>query len=153
MGQTHTVHNKRTKSYIVTELSGTNLPERFFETVTLTSAAAATPVNVMPDARVGPGRKVYLEGGLARVNGTTVWGTTATVKVQDTNGIPVDLITLAVAGLGSQSRLSFINQSNVTLEDAYSKGTGTTVAKGIQVVGDVNGTGSDLIVTVWGWIK
>jgi hypothetical protein len=144
------IQNGRRKAYVVTETTGVEPVETFFETVTITSASAATPVNILPDARVGAGRKVYLEYFIARVNGTTVWGTTSTVKVQDTSS--VDLVTLAVAGLTSQARLVPAS-ANVTLEDAYSLGTGCTAGKGIQVKGDVNGTGSPLVITVKGVIR
>lgn len=126
---------------------------RFHATATITSAAAATPVNLVPDTAVPAGKKCYLEGFLLRVNGATGWGTTANVKIQDTNGTPVDFATVLVALLTNAARVGCEPKSNLTLEDAFAAGTGGTAAKGLQVVGDANGTGSDLIVSVWGVIK
>ncbi len=122
-------------------------------TATLTSAAAATAVNVITDAQVGTGYTFYPLGFLCRVNGTTVWATTANVKIQDTNGTPVDFATILVALLTSQARVGDEPKANLTLENAMANGTGGTSGKGVQIVGDANGTGSDLIVTVWGIVK
>lgn len=117
-------------------------------TATIASAAAATAVPLLPASMVPSGKKVYLLGFIARVNGATGWGTTATVKVQDTNGTPVDFVTMAVAALTNAARV-VPGTANVTLEDAFAKGSGGTAGKGLQLKGDANGTGSDLIVTVW----
>lgn len=122
-------------------------------TATLTSAAAVTPVNIITDAQVGTGKKFYPLGFLIRVNGTTVWATTANVKIQDTNGTPVDFATILVALLTSQARVGDEPKANLTLENAMANGTGGTSGKGVQVVGDANGTGSDIFVTVWGIVR
>lgn len=124
----------------------------FRKTATITSAAAATAVSLLADSEIPDGKAVYLTGFLARVNGTTQWGTTATVKIQDTAGTAVDFVTLAVAALTSQARV-VPGTANATLENAYANGTGGTAGKGLQLKGDANGTGSDLIVTVWGFIQ
>lgn len=123
---------------------------RFFRKATITSAAAATAVNLIADSEVPDGKSVYLEGFMMRVNGTTVWGTTANLKIQDTSA--VDFVTALVAALTSQARV-VPGTANVTLEDAYSLGTGGTAGKGLQVKGDANGTGSNVVVQVWGVIK
>lgn len=129
------------------------LKERpFHRTATLTSAAAATAVNLLLDAHVPTGQKAYLQGFLVRVNGATGWGTTATVKIQDTNGTPVDFVTITVAALTNAARVGPWS-SHVTLETAFASGTGGTAVKGLRVKGDANGTGSDIIVSVWGVIK
>lgn len=124
----------------------------FTKTATITSAAAATAVSVVADAEVGTGRIVHVTDVLARVNGTTGWGTTATVKLQDTNGTPVDFVTYAVAALTNQARV-YLSSSNVTNENALSLNTGGTAGKGLQLKGNANGTGSDLVVTVTGYIN
>jgi hypothetical protein len=121
-------------------------------TVTITSAAAATPISIVGDSEVPSGYTFFLTGFVARVNGTTGWGTTSTVKIQDTNASAVDFVTFAVAGLTNQARL-VPGTANVTLEDAYSLGTGGTASKGLQIVGNANGTGSDFVVTVHGYYK
>lgn len=143
----------RQKTYIFTETTGAEPVEEFDVSGTLTSAAAATAVVLLPDARVGPNRKAYLRGGLMRVNGATVWATTANVKIQDTNGTPVDFTTTLVALLTANARVDLSPKANHTLEDAYNLNTGTTLGKGLQVKGDANGTGSDLFVRIWGVIK
>lgn len=117
----------------------------YYKTVTITSAAAATPVTIIADALVPAGKKAYLVSWKAKVNGGTLWGTTATVAIQDSNGTPVPFVTLAVAALGANAVL-LDGTSNVTLENAYILGTGGTTAKGLVLKGDANGTGSDLVV-------
>jgi hypothetical protein len=124
----------------------------FTRTVTITSAAAVTAVDIIPDAEVPTGFVPFVTDFLGRVNGTTVWATTATVKIQDKNGTPVDFVTFAVAGMTSQARL-VPGSANVTLENAMSLGTGGTSGKGLQVKGDANGTGSDFVLTVRGFYK
>ena len=124
----------------------------FTRTATITSAAAATPINILLTADVPAGKKVYLNGFIGRVNGATVWATTATVKIQDNNGTPVDFVTIPVSVMTNAARV-FPSTTNVVCEDAFAAGTGGTAVKGLQLVGDVNGTGSDFIVTVWGVIK
>lgn len=143
----------RSKTYMTTENSGSEPVEYFDVSGTITSAAAATAVNILPDARVGPARKVYLTGGLMRVNGATGWGTTANVKLQDTNSSAVDFITVLVALLTNAARVDFQPKANITLEDAFSLNTGGTLGKGLQLKGDANGTGSDLYVRCWGWLR
>ena len=44
--------------------------EFFSRTVTITSAAAATPVSIIADAEVGTGRKVYVQQVIATVGVT-----------------------------------------------------------------------------------
>ncbi len=124
----------------------------FMATATLTSAAAATPVSLIADAAVPAGKKAYITSAFAIVDGGTLWATTATVKIQDTNGTPVDFVTYAVAGLGANAKLDLAT-ANVTVEAAVKNGTGGTAAKGLQIVGNANGTGSDLKVVISGFIK
>lgn len=123
----------------------------FVRTVTLTSAAAAAGISIITDAEVPAGRKVYITQFYANVAGATNWATTATVKIQDTNGTPVDFATFAVAAMTGNSKL-YMNTANVTDEVARIRMTGGTAAKGIRAIGDANGTGSDFIVTVIGFI-
>lgn len=150
----HVGPSKRRKSNLVTELSSVTAEptEYFHETVTLTSAAAGTAVNILPDARVGAGRKVYLQGYISRVNGATNWATTTSIKIQDTSA--VDFITIAVAAGTTNGNIRTVpGTASVTLEDSFANGSGGTAAKGLQVKGNANGTGSDMLITVWGVIK
>lgn len=124
----------------------------FTRTQTITSAAAATAVSLIADSEVPPGWKAYLTDCHAKVNGATNWATTATVKVQDTNGAPVDFVTMAVAALTGNSFVGKFT-SNITAEAALARNTGGTAGKGLQLKGDANGTGSDLVVTVVGYLK
>lgn len=135
------------KQFAVDEFHVLNQVEgRYLVTKTITSAAAATAVELLPDSYVPAGKKAYLVSFIARVNGTTAWGTTATVKIQDKNSSAVDFVTFAVAGMTSQARL-VPGSANTTLENAYSLGTGGTTAKGLQLKGDANGTGDNFVVT------
>jgi hypothetical protein len=124
----------------------------FVATATITSAAAATPVELLADSAVPAGKKVYVTGFHAKVNGGTLWATTATVKIQDTNVIPVDFFTMAVAALTANAEVR-PGTANITSEAAYLLGTAGTIAKGLRLLGNANGTGSDLVVTVYGVIK
>ena len=124
----------------------------FVRTATITSAAAATAVSLVKDVEVPRGFKPYLTDFHAKVDGGTGWGTTATVKIQDTNGTPVDFVTMAIAALTSNA---FVGKTtaNVTAEAALAKNTGGTAGKGLQIKGNANGTGNDLVVTVVGYYK
>ena len=129
-----------------------NLAQPFHKTATITSAAAATAVSLLADSEVPSGKKAYVTGFIARVNGATNWATTATVKIQDTNSSAVDFATMAVAALTGNTTV-YPHTSNITVEDAWRLGTGGTSDKGLQLKGDANGTGSNLVVTVFGFFK
>lgn len=125
---------------------------RFFKkTAKLTSAAAATPVHLLTDAEVGAGKKAYVSKVYMSVDGAVNWGTTATVTLQDTAGSPVVGLTAAVAGLTANAMIDE-GDTNVTLAAPIADGAGFTAAKGLDIAGNANGTGSDLIVTVFGCI-
>jgi hypothetical protein len=125
---------------------------RFFKkTATLTSAAAATPVHLLTDAEVGAGKKAYVAQVFFSVDGGVNWATTATVALQDTAGTPVVGCTAAVAGLVANAMITLTN-TNVTLAAPIADGVGFTTAKGLDIAGNANGTGSNLLVTVFGCI-
>jgi hypothetical protein len=71
--------------------------------------------------------------------------------VQDTAGTPVVGATVAVAGLVGNAMLDEGN-TNVTLAAPIADGVGFTTAKGLDIAGNANGTGSNLLVTVFGCI-
>jgi hypothetical protein len=71
--------------------------------------------------------------------------------LQDTANTPVVGATAAVAGLTGNAMIDEGN-SNVTLGKAIADGNGFTAGKGLDIAGNANGTGSDLIVTVFGCI-
>lgn len=123
----------------------------FKKTATLTSAAAATPVHLLTDAEVGAGKKAYVSKIFFSVDGGVNWGTTATVTLQDTAASPVVGATVAVAGLVANAMIDEGN-TNVTLAAPVADGAGFTTAKGLDIAGNANGTGSNLIVTVFGCI-
>lgn len=127
----------------------------FFYSATLPSVTAATPVTLVPDfstsAFIGT-RKAYLTDFIARVDGSTAWGTTTSVSVQDTNGTPVNFAIMAASSLTANAVLQW-SSGGVTLGDAITRATGGTAGKGLQIVGNVNGTGSNLIVSGWGFYK
>lgn len=125
---------------------------RFFKkTATLTSAAAATPVHLLTDAEVGSGKKAYVSKIFFSVDGGTNWATTSAVTLQDTAASPVVGATVAVAGLTGNAMIDEGN-SNVTLAAPVADGVGFTTGKGLDIAGNANGTGSNLLVTVFGCI-
>lgn len=135
---------------------GANIPltnagdKAFFRVCTLTSAAAATPVTCLADADVPVAQKAYTAGIRLKVNGATAWATVATCTVEDSAG--VDLLTIPVASLTGNALLTDASGS-VTVASAMALGSGTTTAKGLRVVCDVNGTGSDIVFSVWGTVR
>ncbi len=135
------------------DINATELPTFVgVATATLTSAAAATAVNLVPATAVPAGKKIYVTNYTAYVSGGTDWATTANVKLQDTNSSAVDFVTLTASALdGNEVHGPF--SDSATLEAAFKSGTGGTAGKGLQVKGDANGTGSSLIVNVTYFIK
>jgi hypothetical protein len=135
----------------ITELSG----RPFRKTVVLTSAASATPVEIIADAEVTGTQKVYITDLLMYVSSTVAWtdSTGTVVTVQDTNSSAVVAATAAKAQLTSEALLGKLS-TGITLGDAIKKGSGLTAAKGIVVVADSDfDAGSDLYVTVTGYIQ
>ena len=61
-------------------------------------------------------------------------------------------VTVAVAALTGNA---FVDDgsANVTQNDAYALNQGSTADKGLVVVGDANGTGSSVVLTIYGVIK
>ena len=123
---------------------------QFTITGVLTSAAAATAVTLVPDSWVYGGKKVYVSNVTAKVNGGTLWATTATVVLQDSAAVAG--VTYAVAGLTANAFLG-LTTANVTVANPVALNTGFTASKGLVLVGNANGTGSDLYVTVTGYIR
>ena len=123
---------------------------RFFKkTATLSSAAAATPVHVLTDAEVGAGKKAYVSQVFFSVDGGTNWATTATISLRDTAGSPVVGCTVATSALTGNA---MVQLADATLLAPIADGVGFTTAKGLDIVGNANGTGSNLLVTVFGCI-
>ena len=123
---------------------------RFFKkTVTLSSASAATPVHVLTAAEVGAGKKAYVSQVFFSVDGGVDWATTATVSLQDTAGSPVVGCTVATSALTGNA---MVQLADAALFAPIADGAGFTTAKGLDIVGDANGTGSNLLVTVFGCI-
>ena len=119
----------------------------FIATATLTSAAGATEVVLLADAKVPAGKKVYIHSIFASVDGATEWATATEVLVKDS--ADVEGASFAVADLVANANLTI---ADATLSDPIAQGAGFTAEKGLEVVADANGTGSDLIVTVFGYI-
>ena len=130
---------------LVTEL-------HFMTTRTLQSASASTPVILLPDSSVPAGKKVYLLGFMAKVNGSTNWGTVAEVKITDNSVSPIDMVTFDAQHLAGTEKF-YLGANHTTPEDAFIMGQGGATGKGLRVFGDVNGSGSNFVVTVWGVIK
>lgn len=126
----------------------------FRKTVTLTSALATTPVEIIADDSVGEGKKVFITDFLVNVDGAVAWsGDGGNVLIRDTEDTPVAGVTIAKAGLTNAALVGKHTASNVTLGNAVKQGEGFTEAKGIEVVADgAFSAGSDLIITVVGFI-
>lgn len=120
-------------------------------TGTLTSAAAATPVIIIADATVGAGKKIYLQSFWITVNGGTDWATTSTLSIQDTSG--VEFAQIPIAALTGNAQQMLAPSVGFTFRSPFLLGTGGTTGKGIQVVGNANGTGSDAVITIWGNVR
>lgn len=126
----------------------------FHKTVTLTAAAAATPVNIVTEAELDTGEVVFIQGFLLSVGGATAWAdaTATIVTLQDTAGTPVVAATAAKAQLTGNAQLGPLS-TGITLGTPIRTGVGLTAEKGLDVAGDANfGAGSDLSVTVFGVI-
>jgi hypothetical protein len=124
-------------------------------TATLTAAAAATPVPVIPAASVGAGKKIYVTDVILTVNGATAWTdvTATVVNLQDTADTPVVLSTYAKAGLTGNATLGTLG-SNITPGTPLRTGVGLTTAKGLDIAADANfAAGSNIIVTVVAFIQ
>lgn len=83
--------------------------------------------------------------GVAIVLGSTK------VTLEDTNGTPVEFFEIAQSALTGNAEVR-PGTSGVTSETGYLMGSGGTKGKGLQIVGTANGTGSDLVVTVQGFL-
>lgn len=126
-------------------------PEIWFtRTCTITSAAAATPVTCLADAAVGS-KTAYLMGWRAVVNGATAWATTTSCSIKDSSGLAVPFIEVPVSLLGGNAYV--VDSAAVTHSAAYSLNQGSTPSRGLVLVCDADGTGSDLVVTMYGSIK
>lgn len=135
---------------------------RFNKPATITALLAGTAVNLLSDATVpasdgvndvAVGYTVILEGFRVKVKGTTPWATTGTIlTIQDTAGQV--FATIAVAALTANAYLWEFS-ANVTLDPLFTNTGGRlTLSKGLQIKGDANfGAGSDVIVTVFGYIE
>ncbi len=134
----------------LTALNATALSGTFTRTCQIASASAATAVHCLTDADVGAGKTAYLTSFQAKVNGGTLWATTATCALQDTSAVA--FVTWAVAGMGANALL-FPGSANSTYADPYILGVGGTATKGIDLKCNANGTGSTFVVTITGVIK
>lgn len=137
-----------------TGVAGVPVSPQIF-TATLTAAAAATPVHVIPDASVGAGKKVYVTQVILTVNGATAWTdvSATVVNLQDTAVSPVLLSTYAKAGLTANATLGLLG-SNITPAAALRTGAGLTTAKGLDIAADANfAAGSNIVVTVVAFIQ
>lgn len=126
----------------------------FRRTVTLTSAAAATPVNIVTAAEVAALEKVYVTSILLNVNGATPWtdATATIVTIQDTAASPVVGATFAKAQLTANAALGMLS-AGCTLAAPILTGVGFTADKGLDIAADGNfAGGSNIVVTVCGFV-
>ena len=139
----------------------------FHETVQLTSAAATTAVNIIPDTDVTDDRILYATGFIVYNSGTTAWsgGSFTNISIQDTSGVVFvrvktnglqggDYITIA-SNINAVDDGALAATSNLNYTDTAPllKGEGGTANKGLQVVANALPTaGTTLYVTAWGFI-
>lgn len=133
-------------------LGGAPTEALFTRTCTITSAAAATPINCLSNADVPSTKRAYVMGWRAKVNGATAWATTTQCWIQDTAGAANYFVTMPVAALTANAFVAD-HSAGVTQQAAYSLNQGTALDLGIEIACDANGTGSNLVVTVHGVIK
>lgn len=99
------------------------------------------------------GKTIVVTGFSVLVDGATAWAdTTATkITIQDTATSPIAVAEVAKAGLTANAILGPCT-TNVTLKSGFSKGK-LTLSKGLVVKPDAEfASGSDLKVTVWGFL-
>lgn len=154
----HTADGGRSKSAVVTEHANgaSENVEFFYETIAVTPTSTTLTNSVLSEARVGTGRKVYVQGFVAANTSTTAWTTNRTWKIQDTNGTPVDFVTIAGDSTTTWASTARVIQSTagVTLEDAFALGTGGTAGKGLNVTSSgAHGAGTPGSFSIWGIIK
>ncbi len=127
----------------------------FRVTGSISASAAITPVELLADAEVPDGKKVYVDGFIVNVNGSTAWtdDTGTKIVIEDKAASPANVCEIAKAQLTGNAVLGMFS-TGVTLGAAVKQGTGLTAAKGLQVKADDDFTaGSDILVTIWGVIK
>lgn len=120
----------------------------FFVTCTANSATATTVVHCLPTVSVGAAQVSYLSQFHAQVNGSTGWTTTTSCAVQDTTGA----VFLSITNLSANAYLTPSSPS-ATRSNAYSLGAGSTPGAGLDLVCSANGSGSPLVVTLFGVIQ
>lgn len=126
--------------------------QSFQRTCTITSAAANVAIPCLSASDVPAGKTAYLTNFLGKVNGATLWATVASCSIKDTAGAPVSLVQIPVADLTANAVVGPYS-ANLVLGTGYSLGLGATAGKGLSVVCNAAGTGSDLVVTVSGVFK
>lgn len=123
----------------------------FRVTAQLTSAAAGTPVVLVPEASVGATQKVYVASAVLNVGGATAWtdATATKVVLQDTAASPVAGATWLKALLTGNAVLGLDKAST----PGAALANGFTLDKGLAIAGDANfGAGSTITITVTGFI-
>lgn len=122
----------------------------FSVTQALVATNAATPVTLVADSAVPAGKKVYVDGFKINVSGTNGWAAgTVTIRDSSTNAFAA----VANTALTNAAYVTPVTAAGVTLSAPFKANTGSATAKGLQVIGSTNTTGSDLNVTVHGVIK
>jgi hypothetical protein len=135
-----------------------NFAVYFHKTKTISAAAAGTAINFLENTDIPTGKKIYLSGFFLKNNGAA-WAGTGALIIQDNETTPVKFVTIPVADLvANVSLYSFKSTGDglvtpMTEEDAFIYGTGGTLEKGIQIKAGSNGTGGDVICTVYGIIQ
>ncbi len=128
----------------------TNYATPYMVTCTANSATATNIVSCLPAASVAAGQVALVQGIHAQVNGSTNWNSTATsCTLQDsTNAVPF----ISITGLSANVYYSGTS-TNATRSPAYYLGQGATPGAGLNLTCSANGTGSPLVMTVFGVIQ
>lgn len=126
----------------------------FRKTITLTSAAAATPVSILSETEVNGGT-VYIDSVILNVTGATAWtdSTGTVVRIKDTTGTPNVVVSYAKANVTGNAVL-LIGSTGVTSGSQIIQGAGVALGKGLVADADSNfDAGSDIKITVIGHIS
>lgn len=131
--------------------------QKFFSrTASLQAVNAGTRVPLLAEADLPEGKKVYPLGFFMILNGEVCWegGTGTTVYIADSGTDLIYRFAAIEAAHLMPGEYLCPNSDGVTLEAEFGMNLGCRTGKGIDVFADGNfGSGSDLVVTVYGYME
>lgn len=112
---------------------------------------AATPIEILSDEEVGPGKKVVITGWKV-LTSAGVWGSNANELFFDSNDDVVRQLTLPISLFFTKTSIYlYIDSDQATVAIAYSETQGGPDGQGLKVLADANeGAAADLQIAVWG---